>query len=242
MDSLHCSVCRCEEEFRAETICFQWVACTHRFSKEEALILMNDIAGNNHIRRNHRIQVMLLTLALLTSPALCCGGVQLLDSLPASWLPASLNFSINLFEGTARVENKTAQTLYITAITTTYGNPRVIPQNIAFRQRDIPLESHRSLELHYDSADLPLSGIAVCKSAEDCRLLPVDNSDVYEVNSYESLGPLEPGWLQVIQLTPLHNYSTLVIVGLSLVSICLFSSWVYLRGVKRNPWDNKDQF
>lgn len=171
---------------------------------------------------------MLLALALLTSPALCCGGLQLLDSLPSSWMPPSLDFTVNLFENSARVENQTSETLYITAITTTYGDPRIIPQDIAFRQRSVPVPPQSSIVLEYDSADQPLSGVVVCKTAEDCRVLPANNSDVYELTSYEGLENLEPGWLKAIQAAPLHNYGTLLIAAVSLVSILLFGGWIYL--------------
>jgi len=189
---------------------------------------MNDVAQSSDTRLNRSIRVIFLALALLTSPALCCGGLQLLDALPSSWLPSSLDFIANIFEGSARVENKTSQILYITAITTTYGDPRVIPQNIAFRQHDIPVRPQGSIVLQYDSADLPLSAIIVCKSTEDCRLLPVNNSDVYQVNSYESLEQLKPSWLDALQATPVHNYGTLLVALLSLVPIFLFSVWIYL--------------
>jgi len=167
-------------------------------------------------------------LALLTSPALCCGGLQVLDLLPGAWLPPSLDFMINLFEGSARVENKTSQTLYITAITTTRGAPQVISQNISFRQRTIPIEPQSSVTLQYDSADLPLSGIVVCKTVEDCRLLPANYSSVYVLNSYESLEELDPGWLEAIQAYPIYNYGTLMIATLSFVPIILFSLWISL--------------
>lgn len=181
------------------------------------------------------MRALLLSLALLTSPALCCGSLQLLDSLPSSWLPSSLSFILNLFESSARIENKTPETLYVTAVTTTYGDPRVIPQNIAFRQRDIPIGPESSIVIQYDSADLPLSGIVVCRDPGDCRLLPAGNSDVYELSSYEDLENLEPGWLEAVQSTALHNYSTLVTVGLSLVSLFLFSGWILLtRREKRS--------
>ena len=171
----------------------------------------------------------LLVMALLTSPILCCGGIQLLDALPSSWLPGSLSFMVNLFESDARVENKTSQILYLTAITTTYGDPRVISQNIAFRQRDIPVRPQSSVILQYDSADLPLAGIAVCRTEDDCRLLPVNYSQVYELNSYESLEHLDPSWLTAIQSSPLHNYSTLITIAFSLAPILLFSGWLYLN-------------
>lgn len=190
---------------------------------------MNDDARNRYTHRLRTISTIVLVLALLTSPALCCGGIQLVDSLPSSWLPASLSFSVNLFEAGARVENTTSETLYVTAITTTHGDARVIPQNIALRQRDIPVQPQGSVVLQYDAADLPLSGIAVCRNTEDCRLLPVNNVDTYEVNSYENLEQLEPGWLQAIQATPVQNYGVLIIYMLGLIPIFLFSAWMFLK-------------
>lgn len=171
---------------------------------------------------------MLLVLALLTSPALCCGGLQVLDSIPESSLPASLDFVVNLFEKRARVDNQTSETLYITAITTTYGDPRIIPQNIAFRQRSIPVRSQQSTMLEYDSADLPLAGFLVCRTTEDCRILHANHSDTYELTSYEALEGLEPGWLEAAQAVPLHSYGTFLIAAFSLVSILLFGGWIYL--------------
>jgi hypothetical protein len=190
---------------------------------------MNEVALGSNARRNRTIRSVFLALALLTSPALCCGGLQLLDSLPSSWLPSSLDFTVNLFESTARVENHTSQTLYITAITTTYGDPRVISQNIAFRQRDIPVHPGGSVGLQYDSADLPLSGIVVCTNEENCRLLPVTNSGVYQVDLYESLETAEPSWLKSVQASPLLNYGALMMVVLSFVPIILFSGWIFLK-------------
>jgi hypothetical protein len=190
---------------------------------------MNDIALSSDARRSRWIRSILLAMTLLTSPALCCGSLQLLDSLPAAWLPSSLDFMVNLFESTAHVENKTSQTLYITAITTTYGDPRVIPQNIAFRQRDIPVRPQSSVALQYDSADLPLAGIVVCRNSEDCRLLLANNSGVYELNAYDSLEGLEPDWLDAVQARPVHNYAPLMITAFSLIPIFLFSGWVYLN-------------
>jgi hypothetical protein len=104
----------------------------------------------------------------------------------------------------------------------------VIQQNIAFRQRDIPVRPQSSVVLQYDSADLPLAGIAVCKTDDDCRFLPAGNSSVYELNSYENLESLDPRWLEAIQLYPLHNYSSLIFIALSLVPILLFLGWLYL--------------
>ncbi len=190
---------------------------------------MNDVGLTRSARSLPWIRTTLLVLALLTSPLLCFSGVQLLDALPSSWLPGSLDFIVNLFESEARVENRTSETLYLTAITTTYRDPRVIPQNIGFRRRDIPSKPQSSAVLQYDSADFPLAGIAVCRAEDDCRLLPADSSGTYELNSYESLQRLDPSWLAAIQSSPLHNYSNLITIGLSLVPILVFSSWLYLN-------------
>jgi hypothetical protein len=109
----------------------------------------------------------------------------------------------------------------------------VIPQNVSFRQRDIPLEPQGSIVLTYDSADMPLSGIAVCRTEEDCRLLARDTSDVYYLESYESLAHLEPGWLLAIQSHPLHNHDNVITPALSLLPILLFSSSLYVGRLKK---------
>jgi len=173
-------------------------------------------------------RVKLLLLALLTSPLLCCGAIQLLEALPGSLLPSGLDFTLNLFEAEARVENHTSETFYLTPITTTYGQPDVIPQNISFRQRNIPLAPNSFVVLTYDSADMPLSGIAVCRTKEDCRLLAVDTSGGYVLDVYESMPSLEPGWLAAIRFHPLHNYNNVILPALSLLPIFLFLMWLYL--------------
>ena len=135
---------------------------------------------------------------------------------------------VNVFEAEARVENRTSETFYLTPITTMYGKPRVIGQNISFRRRDIPLEPSGSVVLQYDSADMPLAGIAVCKTNEDCRLLTVDNSGTYVIEAYEILPSLEPSWLMAIESHPLNNYSNVLLPALSLVPVLLFAGWYYL--------------
>lgn len=190
---------------------------------------MNDVSPvSSPSPKKSSLRTWILTLALLTSPALCCGGFQLLDALPSSWLPGSLDFTVNLFESTALIENQTTETLYVTAVTTTYGAPRVIPQNIAFRQRDIPVVAQGLVTLTYDSADLPLSGIVACRSSDECRLLPSKNFGTYELTSFEALETLEPNWKEAVQAQPLYNYGTVGLVIFSVVPLLLFLSWVYL--------------
>ena len=200
---------------------------------KDSRIRMNNAAQSGETRRTRWIQIALLLLALLTSPALCCSGLQVLDALPSRWLPGPVDFIVNLFETEAWLENHTCETLYLTAITTTYGDPRVIPQNIAFRQRNIPVESEGAVALQYDSADLPLAGIAVCRREDDCRLLPANGSGIYELNSYDSLESLDPVWLKAINSQPVYNFPSLIIIVLSVVCLLLFSSWLYLNWRER---------
>ena len=185
--------------------------------------------------RSRPLRTILFLLAVLTSPLICCGSVQLLDALPASFLPSGLDFTLNLFETEAHVENQTTETFYLTAITTTYGEPRVIAQNISFRQRDIPLAPNSSVVLTYDSADMLLAGIAVCRTDEDCRLLNVDYSGMYVLDSYETLPSLEPSWFEAIRAHPLYNYTTVLLPVLGLLPILLLVSWLYMgRAEKKN--------
>jgi hypothetical protein len=139
----------------------------------------------------------------------------------------------NLFESEARVENRSSETLYLTPFTTTYGRPVVIKQLTFIRQRDIPLEPQQSMVLTYDAADMPLSGIAVCRPSGECRLA-VNHSGVYSLESFEDLPELEPEWLLAIQSQPQYSFEILIIPMLSLLPVILFSSWLYLR-LKSKP-------
>lgn len=156
-------------------------------------------------RKSRWIQMALLVLVLLTIPVLS-------------------NNMINGFKVKYRVyiENKTSQILYLTAITTDHGSPKVISK------RDIPIRPQSSVDLVYDLYDL--AGIAVCRTEDDCRLLPHDSdSPFYKINSYESLERLNPSWLAAIRSSPLYNNSNLIIIALSLVPILLLSGWLYLN-------------
>ena len=163
-------------------------------------------------RKSKWIQMALFVLVLLTIPVL-------------------LTFMLNLFKDKLRVENKTSQILYLTVVTTNWydNSPRVVSQNIAFRNHDIPVKPQSSVTLQYESADAPLAGFAVCKTEANCRFLPISYLHDYEVNSYESLERLNPSWLTAIRSSPLHNYSNLIIMALSLVPILLLSGWLYLN-------------
>lgn len=168
------------------------------------------------------LRMILLLLAMITSPLICCGCIFLLNAMPNSPLP-------RLFEGKAQVENNSGETLYLTPITTTYGHPEVITQSAFFRQRDIPLEPNQSVVLTYDTADTPLAGIAVCRANQDCRLLGVKNyfSDTYHLESMDTLPKLDQDWLKAIQSHPRYNYGLVIFPALGLIPVALFWVWLY---------------
>jgi hypothetical protein len=202
---------------------------------KEAIATMSDLVELDQSRKHSRSRRILLLLALISSPLLCCGGSFVLEVLPASLLPASVDFMVNLFEAEATVENRSGEILYITPISTTFGRPMVISQRTSFRLHDIPLRPNRSMMLTYDRADMVLSGIAVCRANNECRLLAVDGSDNYYVDSFENLPELEPDWLLAIQSGLRYNFSPVLIPIMSLVPVVLFLSWLYLgrQGGKR---------
>ena len=189
---------------------------------------MSDPVEPTQPRKHSRLRRIVFLLTLITSPLFCCGCLFLLEALPSSLLPSSVDFTINLFEAEARVENRSGETLFVTPISTTFGRPMVITKLTSFRWKDIPLQPNGSVVLTYDSADMPLSGIAVCRINDDCRLLAVDYSNEYYVDSFESLPGLEPGWLQAVQSQPQYNFSVVLAPALGLLPVLLFLGWLYL--------------
>ena len=183
-----------------------------------------DVVETNRAKKHTSARVILLLLAMLSSPLGCCGCAFLLNVLPPSVRPPMMG----LFKAEARVENRSGETFNITPITTTSGRPQVIMQLASLRQRDIPLQPNRSIVLTYDAADMPLSGIAVCRTNDDCRLLAVDYSGVYFLDSFENLTNLEPSWLSAIRSLPPYNFGIVLFPVLGLLPVILFSSWLYL--------------
>jgi hypothetical protein len=173
-------------------------------------------------------KALLLLFAALLSPLACCGATYVLDILPPSILPPVADFTVNLFEGQVRVVNRTEETLYITPISTTTGNPEVIQQPSSIRQRDFPVKLGGSYVLTYDMADMPLAGIAVCRARDDCRLLAVDHLDEVYLDSYQDLPTLEQEWLMALQSSPERNMGVVIWPLMGLVPILLFVSWLYL--------------
>jgi len=189
---------------------------------------MSNVVETNQATKRPRLRSILRLLTLISSPLCCCGLIILLDIVPGSFLPPPVDFVVNLFETGTRIENRSAETLYITPITTIYGEPVVIAQLSSLQTRDIPLRSNDSLVLSYDAADMPLSGIAVCQTDNDCRLLAVDQSTVYSLDNFESLPKLDPGWLLAIRSTPKYNIGLLLIMLSSLLPVLLLFSWLYV--------------
>ena len=189
---------------------------------------MSDPVASTQTTKRPRVRRILLLLALITSPLFCCGSISLLQTLPASLLPPASDFVVKVFEAEAKVENRSGETLYLTPITTTYGRPMAITQSNSLRQRDIPVQPNGSVALTYDSADMPLSGIAVCRKSHDCRLLAVDNSGVYALDSFENLPALDASWLQAVQAQPAYNFMVVLIPLAGIVPVGLFFGWLYL--------------
>jgi hypothetical protein len=161
-----------------------------------------------------------LLLALILSPLTCCGGFYILSALPG--------VSPILFETEVRIENRTEETLYLTPITTTYRDPRIIPQRAFIRQVDIPLRPGRSIVLTYDAADFPLAGVVVCRKGGECRVLDAESSDVTVLDSFEALHKLDSSWLQAMQTSPRYRFGIVIYPLLALVPVVLLLNWLYL--------------
>ena len=158
---------------------------------------------------------------------------MLLELVPSSILPPAVDFGVNLFEATATVENRSGETLYITPITTTRGQPEVIPQLKSFRQRDVPLEPNHSIAIEYDAADSVLAGIVVCRATGECRLLTADESGIYYVDAFDNLKEVESSWLVAIQSYSRYNFVTVMALVLCFVPIMLFLSWLCIGRLEK---------
>ena len=186
---------------------------------------ISDMAANSPKKKRPPIRTVLLILLVLSMPCGCCGWFYVLDAIPASVLPPPLAFVMDLFETEALIQNNSGFTVYVTPFTTTTGTPAVISQRSSIRQRDFKLRPGKSIILFYDVADLPLSGIAVCRAVDDCRLLATDYSNRYSINSFESLPALEPEWLAALKSRPEFNISILLFFMAGIMPILLFFFW-----------------
>lgn len=205
-----------------------FVLCGGKATGSRNWFLRAKMDEKSQVRKRKLPNALLLLLAVLLSPLTCCGATYVLDILPPSILPPVADFTVNLFEAQVRVVNRTEETLYITPITTTTGNPEVIQQFSSIRQRDFPVKPGGAFVLAYDMADMPLAGIAVCRAGEDCRLLAVDHSGEVYLDSYQDLPTLEQTWLMALQSSPKRNMGVVIWPVLGLLPILFFVSWLYL--------------
>ncbi len=163
-------------------------------------------------------RIILLILILLTSPFACMGAGSLIFALPGI-------DSIGFFHGEVRVENQSPETIYITPITTTYAEPRIITQALSLHNRDIPLKAGASLNITYDTADFPLAGIALCREEGQCRLLEYTHQETLTFKDFDALPLLDENWLAIIQRAPKYNLQLFIFTGFALIPFILLILW-----------------
>ena len=163
-------------------------------------------------------RLIVLLLALLSSPFACMGAGSIIFALPGM-------DNIGFFHGEVRVENHSPETLYITPITTTYAEPRIITQPLSLYYHDIPLKAGASLNITYDTADFPLAGIAICREKGDCHLLEYIQQETLTFSEFDALPPLDESWLATIQTAPKYNLQLFIFTGFALTPIALLALW-----------------
>ena len=171
------------------------------------------------VRRTNMLRSLLLVLTLLTTPLALLGISTFAFALPG--------MDVGFFLAEVRVENKTNEMLYITPITTTYAEPRVIQQKLALRQRDHLLRPADSMRLAYDTADFPLAGIVVCRTNDDCRLLENTREDVISIERFDALPTVDEQWLIVVKKTGLYNFAVFIYAIFILLPFIFF--WLRWR-------------
>ena len=180
-----------------------------------------DAIETNAPRKRITARVILLVLAIMTSP-LCCLGTTLLEAI----IPEEMDY-LSFFAAEVVVENDTGEILFVTPITTTRGYPQVIRQATSLKQCQIPVAPGDSVALSFDAADFPLDGMAVCRGEVDCRLLAHDFAAV-NVEDYQALPALDDGWLEAAQGCKPFNVSLVLFPLLAMVPLGAFVAWVVL--------------
>ncbi len=180
---------------------------------------MTNSTRATHSKVRSIIRWIMVILGFITSPLLCMGGLLLADAV--------LPMPFGLFKTEISVENKSGETLYLTPITTTRGEPEVILQMLALRLRDVPLQPNGMLVFTYDAADSPLTGMAVCRAGGECRLLE-GYPNPQTIASFESLPALEADWKTAIETYPEYNFVALVLLLLCLLPVGLLWGSTYV--------------
>jgi hypothetical protein len=139
------------------------------------------------------------------------------------------------------IVNNTNETLYITPVDRTPGRTVVIEQQLAIKQRDVPLHPNSSVMMIYYGELQELSGISVCRERTDCRWateyevqVPLDPKNplillvrVYTLNSFEELPKINADLLLAIQSHRQYSFQVLLWLTGILIPIILFLCWLY---------------
>ena len=182
---------------------------------------MSDVIKMKAPRKWINTRMILLAVALLTSPLCCLGGVQVLSVLP---LPGIFS----LFAEEAVVRNDSAETFTLTPITTTRGYPQVIYQSSSLRQCQVLAAPGESVTLTYDAADFPLEGVAACREGGGCRLLAYEYGRDMILDSYQAMPELDAGWQEAALACKPFNAALVLFPLLALVPLGAFVAWVVL--------------
>ncbi len=163
-------------------------------------------------------RLIVLILVLLTTPFACVGMGSIIFSLPG------MN-SVGFFHGEVRVENNSSEALYLTPISTTYAEPRIITQPLFRRHRDLPLGARDSIVITFDTADFSLAGIILCDEDADCRSLEYDWQNIQTIDDFDALPPVDASWLAVRDVAFKYNFQLFMITGFALTPFALLAFW-----------------
>ncbi|MCP4143476.1 MAG: hypothetical protein GY755_24850 [Chloroflexi bacterium] len=169
-------------------------------------------------------RTILLILAILSSPFACLGA--------GSIIFAFTDTDLDFFNATVHIENQTNESLYITPITTTYADPRVILQPRYFRNKELLLRPHSTIRVSYDSADTPMEGIALCSENGTCRLLENSWEETLIISDFDALPLVDESWLSVIDATSTYNFSMLIYIIFFTFPFIFLGLWWRLRQAK----------
>ena len=127
---------------------------------------------------------------------------------------------LNLGSTPFLVENQASIPLYITPITDTYAEPKLILQS-KVRFKNFEVAPGETIELEYDSFDFGLSGLIVCTADNACKMINYEGSNVV-ISNFDSLPDPNPSWLKAVENAPNIAVSFILFPLLGLLSILLF--------------------
>ncbi len=168
---------------------------------------------------------IVLTLAMLTSPFGCVGVGSFVFSLTTGQ-------TSGLFTAVTYIENQTDELIYITPMTTTHDEPRIIEQFFRFRYKNLPLRSGDTIRLSYDASDNSMDGMVLCREEDDCRYLQHERLGIQVIDDFDALPPVNESFLSAIDDDPEYHIVMLIMAGFTLTPFALFALWWRLGGVK----------